>query len=123
MIIIFLGIAWLLGLWIASLSNGSPWIWIAAGVATLVLAITLRRKKRLGLVLGIVAFLCLGAGRSESAVTQIDEGHIAHYNGLNDVMVAGLVDDEPELHDRVILLKIKSESIELPGNEPAPVEG
>ncbi|MGB3716113.1 MAG: ComEC family competence protein, partial [Candidatus Promineifilaceae bacterium] len=123
MIIIFLGIAWLLGLWIASLSNGSPWFWLAAGVVTLVLAIVFRRKKRMGLVLGIVAFLCLGAGRSESAATQIDAGHIAHYNGLNDVVLTGLVDDEPELHDRVITLKLKSESIKLPGSEPLPVEG
>jgi competence protein ComEC len=123
MIIIFLGIAWLLGLWIASLSNVSPWVWIAAGVVTLVLAIVFRRKKRMGLIFGMVAFLSFGAGRSESAVTQIDAGHIAHYNGLNDVVVTGLVDDEPELHDRVILLKLRSESIKLPGSELVPVEG
>ncbi|HET6445925.1 MAG TPA: DNA internalization-related competence protein ComEC/Rec2 [candidate division Zixibacteria bacterium] len=123
MTIIFLGIAWLLGLWIAAFASAQPWVWAAIGSASLILAIVLRKKKPFGLILGLVGFFCLGAGRSEIANPQIDAGHIAHYNGLNNVVVTGLVDDEPKFHDRVITLRLKSGSIQLSGGEPIPVEG
>ncbi len=87
------------------------------------MAFVFRQKKPIGLMLGVVGFFCLGAGRFEAAAINIDPGHIAYYNGREEVIVTGLVADESEVHDRVTLLRLQSESVELPGTAQFPVEG
>jgi hypothetical protein len=66
---------------------------------------------------------CLGAACFASAEPLIDENHIAHYNGRDAVSVTAVVVDDPEIWDRFIQLKVKSEAIESRDGPIVPVTG
>ncbi len=123
MSIIFLGIAWLAGIWLASVVELGFWTWMAIGTGSIFSAVFLRRQVPAGMWLAMLGVLCLGAARFVSAAPVIDENHIAYYNGREDVSVTGVVVDEPEIWDRFIQLKVKSETIEGQNGPIVPVTG
>ena len=62
MTIIFLGIAWLAGIWLASLVEMLLWTWIPIGAGSIFATILLRRQVSAGLWLAMIGVLCLGTG-------------------------------------------------------------
>ena len=123
MSIIFLGTAWLAGIWLASMVELPVWLWAALGALSIAFAILLRRQVQAGMWLAILGILCLGAARQVSAEPLIDKNHIAFYNGRENVSVTGVVVDEPEIWDRAIQLKVKTEELEGHDGQIVPVSG
>ena len=100
MTIVYLGIAWIVGIWLGAATESPPWLWLSLGITTLLLAVIFRKHKQQKLGLVLIAFICLGAGRYISSQIRIDQDHIAYYIGQQEVTVTGLVDQEPDIFDR-----------------------
>ena len=105
--LITIAVAWVLGI---SLARTFPVIgtqfWIAVCVASVVLALIVRRHRLRGILLLIVA-LTAGAARM-SVVPRSSE--IAAFNGLSGT-ITGVVIDEPRFRDDRIQLRLKAESV------------
>ncbi|MGD8584896.1 MAG: DNA internalization-related competence protein ComEC/Rec2 [Chloroflexota bacterium] len=111
MSIIYVGIAWLVGLAAGALAAGPLWSWLAIGLAALLAALLLRHhpEPRRGLV--VVAFFCLGATRYGSAAPAINAGHVAHYNDSGEVILVGSIAQEPAVRDNRVQLRLEAESL------------
>jgi competence protein ComEC len=122
MTIIYVGIAWLVGLVAAAMTAGPLWLWLAIGIGALLAAVLLRHHPEPRRWLVLVAFFCLGAARYESAAPTIDPGHVAYFNGTGEVVLIGAVAEEPVVRDQRIQLRLEAESvISVDGRQP--VEG
>ena len=128
MLVVYLGIAWFLGLWLGSVGTLDWRIWLLFALAGVVTAIILRRYQtgryrtiRWGAA--CVGVLALAALRYGTAVPTIDETHIAFYNGTRNVTVTGLVVDEPDVRDRFVNLRVEVDSIQVSGGAQLPMQG
>ena len=81
MLIVYLGIAWFFGLWLASIVTLNWSVWLALAGAGLVTAVFLRRQQKIQWAAACVAVLALGAIRYGTAVPTIDDQHIAYLCG------------------------------------------
>ena len=122
MTIIYLGIAWLIGIGIAAVANLPLWPWLAAAVIGLIFAAVLRRQAASRLWLLAFSALFLGAARYAAAVPEISPEHIASFNG-RELILTGLVTAEPDLHDRILNLQLESESVMEPDGNRRIVSG
>lgn len=111
MTIVYVGIAWLVGLAAGALAAGPLWPWLAIGLGALLVAVLLRHYPQRRRWLVIVAFFCLGAARYASAAPSIDPGHVAHYNDAGEVILVGTVAREPAVRDDRVQLRLEAESI------------
>ncbi|MBK8987991.1 MAG: DNA internalization-related competence protein ComEC/Rec2 [Chloroflexi bacterium] len=117
-------IAWMTGIWLASLMGWSLAVWLAAAVLALAAALFTRRWGQPALLLAALAALALGGARYSLAVPDINAGHIAYYNDLAaDVGVVGVVVREPDVRDRYTNLQIAAERITLADGATYPVTG
>jgi competence protein ComEC len=123
MAIVFLGVAWLVGIWLASVIKLHLVAWLLAVVGGLGAAIIFRSRGRLGLAPVLAAALFLGGARARLAAPSFGPTHVAYYNGNRDVTVAGLVVDEPGVHDTYVNLRLKAVTLTLPGSSPKSVSG
>ncbi|HSG15521.1 MAG TPA: DNA internalization-related competence protein ComEC/Rec2 [Anaerolineae bacterium] len=122
MTIIYVGIAWLVGLAAAAMTAGPLWLWLTIGVGALLAALLLRHHPEPRRWLVLVAFFCLGAARYESAAPIIDPDHIANYNDAGEVILIATVAEEPMIRDQRVQLRLESQSV-ISGNGLQPVEG
>jgi len=111
MLVVYLAGAWFLGLWAASYFSLELFVWAGLGGVGLLAGVILRRKRPLGLILACAGFLGLGGLRYTAVLPHIDEHHIAYYNGTREIIITGLVVDEPDVRDRSINLRVKAEEI------------
>jgi competence protein ComEC len=121
--IVYLAIAWFIGLWLAAqvMVGATTWL-IGAGVA--LVAALLFRHHSVTRPLLICAFtLCLAGARYEFAVPRIEPSHIGFYNGAGTVTLTGLVGDEPDVRDQYVNLRLEVETITLPQGEVRAVQG
>ena len=123
MLIIYFGIAWFLGLWLASVMPFDWPVWLALAGVGLVTAVSLRKHTRVNQGAWCVVVLALAALRYGAAVPTIDETHIAYYNGTRNVTITGLVVDEPDVRDRFVNLRIAVESIQASDGVSLPMRG
>ena len=132
MLIISLTIAWLTGLWLASTMKGDAHVWMLAGslcwiAAFLGRAFFFRRTRHqtwpLSIGLAHLGISALAGGYYIVALPVVDTGHIAYYNGQQEVVVTGLVIDEPDIRDQNIFLRVEAENIILAGGQLRPLEG
>lgn len=123
MLLIYIAVGWFLGIWLASLVELSPSVWlvVAAGGGGLVPVV--RRRPRWALFLAAVCALGLGGARYQTAVPHIDADHVAFYNDGPDVTLTGIVVDEPDVRDRFVNLRVRVQTLTLPDGEPQPMEG
>jgi hypothetical protein len=123
MLIVYLGIAWFFGLWLASavVFDWAVW-WAVAGVG-LVTAVLLRKNRAMSWSAACVLVLALAAIRYGTAVPTIDQNHIAYYNGTRNVTITGLVVDEPDVRDRFVNLRVEVDSIQVSGSAQLPMQG
>ncbi|WP_420645787.1 DNA internalization-related competence protein ComEC/Rec2 [Candidatus Leptofilum sp.] len=123
MLLVYLGIAWFLGLWLGSIVTVDWLIWLTiAGVGT-VTAVFLRRSQSVRWGAICLAALALGAIRYGTAVPTIDQNHIAYYNGTRNVTITGLVVDEPDVRDRFVNLRVAVDTIQVSGGAQLPMQG
>ena len=123
MTLVYLGIGWFCGVWLASLLGG-PWqTWLGGAGLGLVGALLLRRQPQaIGLLLGVMA-LGLGGARYVTAVPTIDANHVAYYNDSRDVTLLGLVAEEPDVRDRSVNLRVRVDRLTLANGVTRAVEG
>jgi competence protein ComEC len=96
---------------------------LAAGGVGLVGAALFYRRPKARLLLVCFGVVGLAAVRYRVAVPQIDESHVAFYNGSEDVTLTGLVADEPDVRDRFVNLRLTVERVALAEGDSVPVEG
>ncbi|MCA9957380.1 MAG: DNA internalization-related competence protein ComEC/Rec2 [Anaerolineales bacterium] len=120
---VYLGIGWLIGIWLASVADAPLWVWLAGGGLSLVGAVMLRRQLRLSWLLMALAGLGWGGARYITAVPAITAAHVAYYNNSDSVTLVGLVNDEPDVRDRYVNLRLRVESITFANGGTRPVSG
>jgi competence protein ComEC len=123
MLSVYLGIAWFLGLWLASAVVLDWTVWLAVAGVGLVTAVSLRKFRSISWSAACVLVLALAAIRYGTAVPTIDTGHIAYYNGTRNVTITGLVVDEPDVRDRFVNLRVEVDSIQVSGGAQLPMQG
>lgn len=123
MLVVYLVSAWFLGLWLATQFNLDTAVWASMAVVTLLGGFLLRRRQPLGLILACIGLLALGGLRTTIALPDINEEHIAFYNGTKNVTISGLVVDEPDVRDRFTNLRIEAETITFRDGSTQPVSG
>jgi competence protein ComEC len=112
MSVVYLGISWLVGIWLASLFTVQPISWFVGGVLLFLTAVPLRRRRPESLLLACCAALCFGAARYALAQPRIDENHVAYYNDFAaEVGLQGTVVKEPDVRDRYVNLRVAAERI------------
>lgn len=122
MTIVYIGIAWFIGLGLASLLP-LPWTaWLGGVAAAGVGGLLFRQEPWLRLVFVCAAALGLGGARYVLALPTIDPGHVAFYNEA-DVILTGLVVDEPVPRDTTTRLDVRVEALTLAGGATRPVTG
>ncbi len=124
MSIVYLIIGWLVGIWLGETGAlpGEPVAWLVGGLILLGISLVARRwGNTIGLaVLGMVA---LGCGRILIAQPVIDAHHISYYNNGGELTFTGIVVAEPDVRDRVVNLRLATETIQLPGGTTLAVSG
>ena len=123
MLIVYLGIAWFFGLWLASIVTLDWPVWLTVAGVGVATAVFLRRQQKIQWAAACVAVLALGAMRYGTAVPTIDAQHIAYYNGTRNVTITGLVVDEPDVSDRFVNLRVEVDSIQVSGGAQLPMQG
>ncbi|MCA9919811.1 MAG: DUF4131 domain-containing protein, partial [Anaerolineales bacterium] len=123
MLLVYLGIAWFLGIWLASIFAVDWLVWLVAAGFGLATAVLLRKNQSIRWGAACVVALALGALRYGTAVPTIDENHIAFYNGSRNVTITGLVVAEPDVSDRFVNLRVEVDSIQASGGAQLPMQG
>ena len=123
MSIVILGIAWLAGIWLASILNWHTNSWLILTGFGLISGLFLRGQPRFRLFLFAAALCGLGAARYNTTVPTIDSNHIAYYNRSVNIILTGIVIDEPDIRDQRINLRVDADAIAFPDGASQPVEG
>lgn len=119
---VYMGIAWFVGLGLASLLP-LPWpAWLGGVGAAVVGGVLFRQEPSLRLIFICAATLSLGGMRYVLALPNIDPSHVAYYNEA-DVVLTGLVVDEPVPRDTTTRLDVRVEALTLAGGATRPVTG
>jgi competence protein ComEC len=122
--IVVLTIAWMAGVWLASLMDWPLAVWLVTAVLALLAAFLTRRLGTPALIFAALAALAFGAARYTTAVPTLDATHIAYYNDAPDpVGLIGLVADEPDVRDRYVNLRIAAERLTWPDGRSQPITG
>ena len=123
MTLIYLAVAWLLGI-AAAQTTGVPWqVWPVLGLAALLIGLLWRDRplvRQIG-VCGLV--FVLGAGRLLWAAPRFDAHSLATYNDIGWVSVEGVVVREPDERETYTNLCLRAERLTLPDGTEIPVNG
>ncbi len=129
MILVYVAVAWLVGIALAETVD-LPWqVWPVLGLAAF-LALLLSRadagdrgrdQVRLGALCTLT--LVLGAGRFLLAVPHFDETSLATYNDVGSVILEGVVAAEPDERGVYTNLRVRAERLTLSGGTELQVDG
>jgi len=122
MTMVYLAICWFLGMLLASQSGLPDELWFAGALVGAGAAVLLRRRGRAALSLACTAVLFAGGLRHSLAQPQIDQGHVAAFNG-QQVTLEGVVVAEPEVGDKFVSLTVEVKAIEPEGEGRRPTGG
>lgn len=111
---VYLAIGWFLGILFAARAGLPDAVWLAGAVVGAGTAVVLTKRGRAALVVACVAAFFAGGLRHSLAQPQIDQGHVATFNG-RDVVVEGVVIAEPEQGDTYVDLTLEAKAIEPEG--------
>jgi competence protein ComEC len=111
MILVYLGSAWLLGIYLASLFHlPTALIWLAA-VLPAAVAILWWRERPIRLAGACCLALLLGALRFNAALPRFDERALARYNDTGWTTVKGIVAAEPDVRAQRTHLRVAAHQI------------
>lgn len=115
MTLLYLGVAWLGGILLAAWLR-PPLLPVAASLSLPAGALILGRRHRgVRLASTCALFALLGALRLLSAVPAFDARHVASYNDTPDVVLEGVVADEPDVRDRFVNLRVAVRRLQVEG--------
>jgi len=120
--LIYLGIAWLAGIFLNSLLNLPALFLTLVGLVPLVSLFLWRENLRVRLVSVCALALLLGAWRYSSVIPYFGEGSLAYYNEQGWVKLKGVVSGEPDVRDTYTNLRVAAESLVL-GDQKYAVTG
>lgn len=145
MTLIYLGLAWFVGLWLASTAIVPASYWLPSAAisltASLIASLEFLRvpapalrgqvppsspflPHTARLALACLVTLCLAAARYTAALPTINENHIAFYNdAAGDTTITGLVVDEPDVRDQSVYLRVRAEQLQPAVGPVRPVTG
>ncbi len=124
MAVIYVGIAWLLGLALGALTESQLWLWAWVGLAGLVAAVIFRRNPRARLALSLITIMCFGAERYQVALPDLESPEqVAYYSGRGELLLTGIVTGEPAVSDQATEFRLKVEQLQTPGSDPLLVSG
>ncbi len=111
MILLYLGSAWLLGIYLASvLQVRAELVWLAA-VLPAAVVILWWRERRIRLASACCLALLLGALRFNASIPQFNDHSLAHYNDTGWTTIKGIVAAEPDVRDRWTNLRVDAQEI------------
>ncbi len=125
--LIYAGICWFVGLWLAAQLPESwryPWLWLSGAAILLGLSFASNNRSKNGATASLFAgIFLLAIFRYQINLPHIDPAHIAFYNESQRAVITGIVSGEPEIRDQNVRLELEAESIALPGNATRSVAG
>lgn len=123
MTLMWLSVAWAVGIVLAQ-ATGLPWqIWCALGVCALSGLWLGRDDERVRIGAGCALALVLGAGRFLLVQPHFDETSLATYNDVGHVTLEGVVVGEPDERDTRTFLHVRAERLTLPDGADVAVDG
>ncbi len=121
--LIYLTIAWILGIAAAKWLEPPPMTLLALAIPAIAALLLYRQKSRPRLIaLSFLAFL-LGATRLLIAQPAITPAHIAWYNDGDFLTLTAKITDEPDIRDTYTNLRVEAQSLALKDGQTLPVEG
>lgn len=127
MTLLYLVAAWVAGIFLISTGNDTSselWIGLFAGSVLLAYLVRHSRPWRIGFL--CLALFALGAGRYAWATRPYPAHHIAHYADSGYVTLTGILDQDADVRENHVNLRIRVETIEQDSKshpEPQPTEG
>ncbi|HIC88074.1 MAG TPA: DNA internalization-related competence protein ComEC/Rec2 [Anaerolineae bacterium] len=116
--LIYLVIAWLLGIVVAERLGLPLWVWGVGAIAAIAIIWIIYRFERDELLrflgIGLVAF-ALGGGRQALAVPHFGSHDVAFYNDQGKTTIEGLIVRPPEVRDTYVNLRVRAEQVEVGG--------
>jgi competence protein ComEC len=113
MILAYLGSAWLLGIYLASLFQiPTELIWLAT-VLPAAVVILWWRERTIRLASACCLALLLGALRFNASIPQLNENSLAHYNDTGWTTIKGVVVAEPDVRDQWTNLRVDAHEIQI----------
>ncbi len=119
MTLVYLGCAWLAGIFLGSLLHLPSEFVCLLTLLPLASFLLWRKDQRIRLISVCILSLLLGALRfnASAPLQDFDEGHIAHYNDQGWVKIKGVVSDEADVRDTYTNLRVAVARIEVDGQE------
>ncbi len=121
--IIYWAAGWLCGIWLGSILALPAPLWAVLGLLCLVAAVLIQRQPVAFALLILAAGASLGAARYNQSRPLIDQSHVAHFNGADEVVVTGLVVKPPNIRETHQDLTLEIESLEIAGKNRRPIAG
>ena len=115
MVLLYLGCAWTVGIILAAVFE-PPLRLLATAMLLALIGLVLRRhhaQHRLLFLCGLC--VVLGAGRYVVALPQFDEHHVATYIDTADVILEGIISNDPDVRDRSTNLRVAARRLQRDG--------
>jgi competence protein ComEC len=122
-ILIWVSISWMLGIWAAKRLGAPLASWGILSFLPLSIAWMWRRTPRVRRAAVCGLFVCLGGLRYVLALPRVDEHSVAVHNDKGRVALTGVVVGEPDVRDRYVNLRVRAEELAGGGEPPARVHG
>lgn len=123
MTLVYLGLAWLLGIYCSELLRPSATFLALAFSSALILLLLWRRERTPRLAAFCSICLLAGAWRYSITVPQFGPSDLATYNDRGQATVRGLVEAEPDRRDTYVNLRLSVESLSFPDGTEREVHG
>ncbi|MDZ4245875.1 MAG: ComEC/Rec2 family competence protein, partial [Dehalococcoidia bacterium] len=115
MVLIYSGVAWLLGI-CAGLGyfEVPSWLYFLAGLPVLFFLFT-RRFRYCVLALVCIGLFAAGMGRAAWTESPVTDRNIAYYNGNEGVEITGVIKSDPEILEKGIRFTLEIEEVSFEG--------
>jgi competence protein ComEC len=122
-VLIWVSISWMLGIWAAKSLGAPPASWGILSFLPLSIAWMWRRTPRVRRAAVCVLFFCLGGLRYVLALPRMDGNSVAAHNDQGWATLTGVVAGQPDVRDRYVNLRVQAEELAGEGEAPARVHG
>jgi competence protein ComEC len=123
MTLIYLGSAWLLGIYLGAQVR-PPVVFILLAVLSSLTALVLwRREQPVVLITACALSMLLGTWRFTTTIPHFGEEDLASYNDRGTATLRGVVSDQPDARDTYTNLRLAVESLAQKGSKEQPVRG
>ncbi|MBN1160467.1 MAG: DNA internalization-related competence protein ComEC/Rec2 [Dehalococcoidales bacterium] len=113
MLLIFLSVVWVMGIYVGSLLE-LPTLLCLFGLVPLLLLFFMRRQWKKIVLAGLGILLFVGAAvYSYGSLYTVDEGRVHYYNDIGTYEIKGIITGDPDIRDKSTRLTVAAEEIYL----------